>query len=231
MVFNDCDKDHAKRIVELLASDLSAEILVEELKHLMSKNTFILKQLGFAGRYNTPIVGNFWQDLLKSAARLQRLPQLKLDKPISQNLQFQIVAGQIFPNVAIVKDLAERLYCKPMQASDQPVRVMPARVVTISTALPGYLEKTRLKQNNIGTQRKIKRWIEHFQIIMSYLEIINMKPKHGYDYVRFILKDNPNRCNKTLKDYVWGVQNFLKYCVENGVIEPSPFTGLDLSKY
>jgi integrase len=27
------------------------------------------------------------------------------------------------------------------------------------------------------------------------------------------------------------VQNFLKYCVKNGVIDINPFTGLDLSKY
>jgi len=59
MVLNDGDKDQAKKMVELLGSGLSAESLVEEFKHLVTKNTFTLKQLGFAGRYRTPIVGNF----------------------------------------------------------------------------------------------------------------------------------------------------------------------------
>ncbi len=36
----------------------------------MPKNTFTLKQLGFAVRYKTPIVYNFWQDLLISAPKL-----------------------------------------------------------------------------------------------------------------------------------------------------------------
>ena len=40
MVFNDRDKDHAERMVELLSSDLNAEILIEGLKRLMPKNTF-----------------------------------------------------------------------------------------------------------------------------------------------------------------------------------------------
>ena len=231
MALNDGDKDQAKRMVELLASGLIAESLVEEFKHLTSKSTFTLKQLGFAGRYRTPIVSNFWQDLLISAARLQNLPEPKLDEPISLNLQFGVVAGQILPNVPIVKDLAEKLYRSPMQVIDRPVRVMPARVITISAALPGYLDDMHLKQKNIGTQRKLKRWIEQFQTVMGDLKVNDIKPKHGYDYVRSILKDNPNRSNKTIKDYIWGVQNFLKYCVENGVIDLNPFTGLDLSKY
>ena len=49
--------------------------------------------------------------------------------------------------------------------------------------------------------------------------------------MRFILKDNPNRSYETLKDYIWGMQNFQKYRVENGMINLNPFTGIDLSKY
>ena len=107
------------------------------------------------------------------------MPQPKLDEPISLNLQFGVVAGQILPNVPIVKDLTEKLYRNPMQAIDRPVRVMPARVVTISTALPGYLEDMHLKQKNIGTLRKLKRWIEQFQIVMGDLKITDIKPNTG----------------------------------------------------
>ena len=135
MVFNDGDKDHAKRMVELLSSDLNTEILARELKKLIPKITLTLKQLGFNGRYKTPIVGNFWQDLLRSAARLQSLPQPKLNETISLNFQFGVVAGQILLNISIVKDMAEKLYRKPTQAIDRPFAVMPARVIKISATL------------------------------------------------------------------------------------------------
>ena len=85
MAFNDADKDHIKRMMELPASDLNAEILVEEFKHLMAKNTFTLKQLGFAGRYKTAIVINFWQDLLISTAKAQSLPQPKKSRRVHFN--------------------------------------------------------------------------------------------------------------------------------------------------
>ena len=49
--------------------------------------------------------------------------------------------------------------------------------------------------------------------------------------MRSILKYNPNWSNKTIKGDIWGVQNFLEYCVENGVIDLNPFADLDLSTY
>lgn len=70
-----------------------------------------------------------------------------------------------------------------------------------------------LKQKDIGTLRKSKLWIEQFQTVTGDLKITDLKPKHGYDYVRYILKDNPNLSYETLKDYIWGMQNFLKYRV------------------
>ena len=98
--------------------------------------------------------------------------------------------------------------------------------------MPLYLITERLcagSKKNIETQRKLNRWIEQFQSVMANLKITDNKLKHGYDYVRSIVKDNPDRSSKTIKDYIWGVQNFLKYCVEIGVIDLDAFTGLDLS--
>ena len=231
LVFNESNKDQAIKMVELLASHQSAGILVAEFKKLISKNSFTLKQGGLAGRYRTQIVRHFWQDLLITAAGIQSLPEPKVETPFANDIPFGVVNGQILPDVPIVKNLTAQLHDKPMQAIERPARVVPKGVLTISDILPDYLEDMCLKQKNIGTQRKLKRWIEQFQKIMGDLKITEIKPKHGYDYIRFILKSNPNRSNKTLKDYIWGVQNFLKYCVENGIIDINPFTGLDLSKY
>ena len=59
IVFSDTRKDQINKIIELLASGYSAEIVVEEFKHLIRKNTFTLKQLRLTGRYTTAIIGNF----------------------------------------------------------------------------------------------------------------------------------------------------------------------------
>ena len=145
--------------------------------------------------------------------------------------KFGTVNDLILPNTPMIKNMAEDLYGEAMQEINRPFRVIPQTVVTISSVMQDYLTDMRMKQKNIGTQRKLKRWIEQFHRIMGDLAISEIKPKHGYDYIRTVLTDHPNRSNKTLKDYVWGVQNFLKYCLENGFIDINPFTGLDLSKY
>ena len=68
----------------------------------------------------------------------------------------------MLPNILMVKDLAEKLYGKLMQAIDRQDRGLPKRVITVSAALPDELEDMQLSQKNVGTQRKIKRWIEQF---------------------------------------------------------------------
>ena len=55
-----------------------------------------------------------------------------------------------------------------------------------------------------------------------------IKPKHAYDYLDKVLAENPKRSNKTLKDYIWGVQDLLKYCVQRDYIQSNPFRDLDL---
>ena len=45
-------------------------------------------------------------------------------------------------------------------------------------------------------------------------------------YLDKILAENPKRSNKTLKDYIWGVQDLLKYCVQRDYIQSNPFRDL-----
>ena len=67
--------------------------------------------------------------------------------------------------------------------------------------------------------------------VMGDLELKAIKPHHGYQYTKEILKKHPTRSNQTLKDYLWGAQNLLRYCVESGYIDINPFRGLDIAKY
>ena len=231
MVFNDASEDQVIKLFEAVLSNLKPEEIIIESKKFHSKNTFTSEQVACAGRYKTTIVHSFWQDLLIMAARHQGLPEPSLEPFRGGNAKFGTVNNLILPNTPMMKNMAENLYGQPMQEIDRPFRVIPQTVMAISSVMQDYISDMRMKQKNIGTQRKLKRWIEQFHRIMGDLVISEIKPKHGYDYIRTVLTDHPNRSNKTLKDYVWGVQNFLKYCVENGIIDINPFTGLDLSKY
>ena len=231
MVFNDASEDQVIKFLKTVLTNLSPEEIIIEGRKFHSKNTFTSEQVTCAARYKTTIVHSFWQDLLIIAARHQGLPEPLLEPFKGGNIKFGTVNDLILPNTPMIENMAEDLYGQPMQEINRPFRVIPQTVMTISSVMQNYLTDMRMKQKNIGTQRKLKRWIEQFHRIMGDLVISEIKPKHGYDYIRTILTDHPNRSNKTLKDYVWGVQNFLKYCLENGFIDINPFTGLDLSKY
>ncbi len=231
MVFNDASEDQAVKLFEAVFSNLKPEEIIIESRKFYSKTTFTSEQFACAGRYKTTIIHSFWQDLLIMAARHQGLPEPLLEPFKGGNIKFGAVNDLILPNTPMIKNMAEDLYGEPMQEINRPFRVIPQTVLTISSVMQDYLTDMSMKQKNIGTQRKLKRWMEQFHRIMGDLVISEIKPKHGYDYIRTVLTDHPNRSNKTLKDYVWGVQNFLKYCLENGFIDINPFTGLDLSKY
>ena len=231
MVFNDASEDQAVKLFEAVFSNLKPEEIIIESRKFYSKTTFTSEQFACAGRYKTTIIHSFWQDLLIMAARHQGLPEPLLEPFKVGNIKFGAVNDLILPNTPMIKNMAEDLYGEAMQEINRPFRVIPQTVLTISSVMQDYLTDMSMKQKNIGTQRKLKRWIEQFHRIMGDLVISEIKPKHGYDYIRTVLTDHPNRSNKTLKDYVWGVQNFLKYCLENGFIDINPFTGLDLSKY
>ena len=231
MVFNDASEDQAVKLFEAVFSNLKPEEIIIESRKFYSKTTFTSEQFACAGRYKTTIIHSFWQDLLIMAARHQGLPEPLLEPFKVGNIKFGAVNDLILPNTPMIKNMAEDLYGEAMQEINRPFRVIPQTVLTISSVMQDYLTDMSMKQKNIGTQRKLKRWMEQFHRIMGDLVISEIKPKHGYDYIRTVLTDHPNRSNKTLKDYVWGVQNFLKYCLENGFIDINPFTGLDLSKY
>ena len=231
MVFNDASEDQVLKLLKTVLPNLNPEEMIIESRKFHSKNTFTSEQVTCAGRYKTTIVHSFWQNLLIMAARRQGLPEPSLEPFKGGNFKFGTVNDLILPNTPMIKNMAEDLYGEAMQEINRPFRVIPQTVLTISSVMQDYLTDMSMKQKNIGTQRKLKRWMEQFHRIMGDLVISEIKPKHGYDYIRTVLTDHPNRSNKTLKDYVWGVQNFLKYCLENGFIDINPFTGLDLSKY
>ncbi|MDB2518814.1 hypothetical protein N9X54_01175 [Planktomarina temperata] len=231
MVFNDSTEDQVSKLYDLLSSDLKPEEFLAEGKRLLEFSSYTSEQLTLAGRYRTKFVHSYWQDLLLTAAFQQGLPEPSLKPFEGAKMGYGIVGNEITPDHPIIRNFAENLYGQPMKNIDRPARVVPIGALTISSVMQDYLADMGMKQKNIDTQRKLKRWVEQFHRVMGDLEISAIKPKHGYDYIRAILTDYPNRSNKTLKDYVWGVQNFLKYCLENGFIDVNPFTGLDLSKY
>jgi integrase len=96
--------------------------------------------------------------------------------------------------------------------------------------MPQYLEQVERDTQIEAPKRKKVRWAKRFLSVMGDLEITEIKPKHAYDYRDKILAEYPDLANKTLKDYIWGVQALLKYCVQRDYIQSNPFRDLDLKK-
>ena len=135
--------------------------------------------------------------------------------------------GQILPDVSTLR----RFTNEPLEPISRPARVVPKGVVTVSSVMEGYLADMRLKQDSLDTQRKLTRWAKQFLDMMGDMEVAEIKPTHGFEYIKKVFSEYPTRANKTLKDYLWGVQNLLKFCRERGYIDINPFVDLDISKY
>ncbi len=205
------------------------EVVVAKTKAAQMGSQYTPKQRGYAGRYRTEIVHNFWSDLLITAAREQGLPEPRIEPFVQGPHDAMILAdGKIVPDLHITRSPE---ITKKFESISRPARVVPKGVVTVSSVMEDYLADMRLKQDSLDTQRKLTRWAKQFVNVMGDMELDEIKPKHGYEYIRNVLEEHPDRSNKTLKDYLWGVQNLLKFCVEMGYININPFRDLDLRNY
>ena len=179
------------------------------------------------GKYRQHITHTFWQDLLIVSAREQNLPEHRVEPFTGPKIDTVLRADKILPAMSMLgKHLGST--AKPIS---RPARIEPEGIRTVATVMDEYLKDMLLKQDSLDTQRKLTRWAKQFVNVMGDMELDEIKPKHGYEYIRNVLEKHPDRSNKTLKDYLWGVQNLLKFCVEMGYININPFRDLDLRNY
>jgi integrase len=227
MIMNGATTDEPKVMAAILATSLSAEELVVKFRETQAGSAFTIKQKGLAGRYRSLIVHTYWEDLLLLAARQQELPEPSTEPFKGADIPLAVIDGA----VQVDSPLMRLMTNQPVEQISRPARVVPAGVRTLSTVMDEYLVDMRLKLNVLNTQKKLTRWNKQFLDVMGDLEIAEIRSQHAYAYIREVLADNPDRSNRTLKDYCWGVQNLLQYCVRSGYIETNPFRDLDLKKY
>ena len=186
---------------------------------------YTFEQKVSAARYRTEAVYNYWADLLILAAREQDLPEPSFDPFVRGPYDSVVLAdGKIMSDLP----LGQALPAQTFRPLSRPTRIVPSEALTYSSVMPEYLERVERDTPLEDTKRKKKRWAKQFLNVMGDLEIAAIKPKHAYDYLDRVLAENPNRSNKTLKDYIWGVQDLLKYCVQRDYIQLNPFHNLDL---
>ena len=227
MVLNAGTKEQAHGLITLQASASSEEEIVLGTRALLKDSLYTSEQRGFAAKYKSEIVYNFWADLLITAAREQGLPEPRFEPFDGRNNSMVLKDGQILPDVSTLR----RFTNEPLEPISRPARVVPKGVVTVSSVMEDYLADMRLKQDSLDTQRKLTRWAKQFLDMMGDMELAEIKPTHGFEYIKKVFSEYPTRANKTLKDYLWGVQNLLKFCRERGYIDINPFVDLDISKY
>lgn len=226
IILNQAVPEELPELAKLIGGDLSLEEIRERINALNSKSQYSMADKGVAGRYVTEPVHTFWQDLLISAAREQGLPEPTFEAFTGPKADLAMIKGQIH----IDHPAMRRLTNEPVEFISRPARVIPTAALTYSSVMSEYLEQVERDTPLEDTKRKKRRWAKQFLDVMGDLEITDIKPKHAYDYLDKILAENPKRSNKTLKDYIWGVQDLLKYCVQRDYIQSNPFRDLDLKK-
>ena len=188
---------------------------------------YTLEQKVSAARYRTEAVYNYWADLLILAAREQGLPEPSFDPFVRGPYDSVVLAdGKILDDLP----LGQALPMQTFHPLSRPARIVPTEALTYSSVMPEYLEQVERDTPIKDTKSKKVRWAKRFLTVMGDLEITEIKPKHAYDYLDKILAEYPDFANKTLKDYIWGVQALLKYCVQRDYIQSNPFRDLDLKK-
>jgi hypothetical protein len=181
---------------------------------------YTLEQKVSAARYRTEAVYNYWADLLILAAREQGLSEPSFDPFVRGPYDSVVFSdGQILSDLPLGQAIPTQTF-RPLS---RPARVIPTEARTCSSVMPEYLEQVERDTPLEDTKRKKVRWAKQFLNVMGDLEISAIKPKHAYDYLDKVLAENPKRSNKTLKDYIWGVQDLLKYCVQRDYIQSNPF--------
>jgi len=224
IILNQAVPEELPELAKLIGGDLSLEEIRERINALNSKSQYSMADKGVAGRYVTEPVHTFWQNLLISAAREQGLPEPTFEAFTGPKADLAMIKGQIH----IDHPAMRRLTNEPVELISRPARVIPTVALTYSSVMSEYLERVERDTPLEDTKRKKKRWAKQFLNVMGDLEIAAIKPKHAYDYLDRVLAENPDRSNKTLKDYIWGVQDLLKYCVQRDYIQLNPFHNLDL---
>ena len=224
IIFNQAIPEELSELTELIVGELSLDEIRERIKGLNAKSQYSMADKGTAGKYMTEPVHTFWQDLLISAARGQGLSEPSVEPFTGPKKDLALIAGQIH----IDHPAMRRLTNEPVEPISRPARIIPTEALNYSSVMPEYIERVERDTPLEDTKRKKKRWAKQFLDVMGDLEIAAIKPKHAYDYLDKILAENPKRSNKTLKDYIWGVQDLLKYCVQRDYIQSNPFRDLDL---
>ena len=227
IIHNQAVPEALSELTELILGGLPPEEIRERISALNSKSQYSMADKGVAGRYMTEPVHTFWQDLLISAARKQGLPEPTVEPFTGPKTDLALIKGQI----QIDHPSLRRLTNDPVELISRPARIVPTEALTYSSVMPEYLERVERDTPLEDTKRKKKRWAKQFLDVMGDLEIAAIKPKHAYDYLDKVLAENPDRSNKTLRDYILGVQSLLKYCVQRDYIQSNPFRDLDLKPY
>ena len=138
LVFNTIDNAKMQGIINLMASNTRFEdIIIESRAVFGGANN--KEQVVLSGRYKTEIVHTFWQDLLISAAREQGLKEPVITKFKGPTLPFSVFEDTIFPDIPLLKNLANEISKQPPKSISRPARVIPQEALTISSVMQGYL--------------------------------------------------------------------------------------------
>ena len=207
----------------LTTGEVTAEV-VEISANLKSKikdnHSFTPSKIALLHRYNSTVVQNFFQDLLTEAAQQQsKIAPIfeELDNP----MELETFNSMDLPK-GLIKD------AKPLERSRKTVAKGTLKVSDLTEI---YFKIVDRDYDKADTQRKLKRGVNKFKLLMGDPAIQNIKITTAYEFIEKQLELTPNISNRLIKDTNWTMSKFFSFLIKKGYVTINPFLNMDLKNY
>ena len=214
--------------LQLINESLTTGVLTAEVEaitaNLKSKikdnHSFTPSKIALLNRYNSTVVQNFFQDLLTEAAQQQsKIAPIfeELDNP----MELETFNSMDLPK-GLIKD------AKPLERSRKTVAKGKLKVSDLTEI---YFKIVDRDYDKADTQRKLKRGVNKFKLLMGDPAIQDIKITTAYEFIEKQLELTPNISNRLIKDTNWTMSKFFSFLIKKGYVRINPFLNMDLKNY
>ena len=207
----------------LTTGEVTAKV-VEISANLKSKikdnHSFTPSKIALLQRYNSTVVQNFFQDLLTEAAQQQG----KI-APIFEALEYPMKIETI-NSINLPKGAVKG--AKPLERSRKTVAKGTLKVSDLTEI---YFKIVDRDYDKADTQRKLKRGVNKFKLLMGDPPIQDVKITTAYEFIEKQLELTPNISNRLIKDTNWTMSKFFNFLIKKGYVTLNPFLNMDLKNY
>ena len=226
IVLNTVTDDDFEIMIALLATASPQEVLAKY-REMQVGSPYSTEQKGLAGRYQTPMIHTYWQDLLLIAARQQGLPEPRTEPFKGADIPMAVIEGTVMIDVPIMR----RMTNQPVEPISRPARIVPKGPLMLSDVQEEYFKIVDRDYDRADTRRALKRGIIKFMNLMGDLPVHEVDVTTAYAFIDKQLEQKPHTSHSLIKDTNWTMNKMFRFMMKRGYVKNSPFVGLDLKTY